>query len=461
MIRKATATATNDYDELMVRRVTWHGGSGFDPIVIHDWLFEHQKKLVEYAIRKGRAAIFADTGLGKTAMELSWSENVVRHTNRPVLLVTPLAVARQIEDEAERFGISAGVSRNGEPSQKDITITNFENIHKFNAGDFSGLCVDESSAIKNFDGKRREVIQSFCSGLKYRLLATATAAPNDFHELGTSSEALGYLGFRDMVTTFFRMETERDGLGWGRTKYRFRGHAEKPFWQWVVSWARAIRKPSDIGCNDDGYILPELTEIEHVVKNSTPREGWLFSVPANGLREEREERRVTLTERCELAAKLVEGNKPAVIWCHLNDEGDLLQKLVPDAVQVKGSMKDEQKESYLHGFAKGNHRVLITKPKIGCWGLNWQHCNNIVTFPGHSFEQYYQAVRRCYRFGQKQPVTVNVVTTEGEAGVMANLKEKQRKTERMFAGLVECMNREIAVAARHDFSKQEIVPKWL
>jgi hypothetical protein len=450
-----------NYDELMIKRVTWNESSGFDPIEIHDWLFDHQKLLVDYALRKGRAAIFADTGLGKTAMELSWSENVVRKTNRPVLLVTPLAVAKQIEKESHNFAISTEINRDGKKTKADITITNFENLHKFTPGDFSGLCVDESSAIKNFDGKRKEIVTDFCKPLSYRLLATATAAPNDFHELGTSSEALGYLGFRDMITTFFRMETEKDGLGWGRSKFRFRGHAERPFWQWVVSWARAIRKPSDIGCDDSRYNLPELKEIEHCITNSTPRDGWLFSVPASGLQEEREERRVTLTERCELAAKLAEGKEPAVIWCHLNDEGNLLEKLIPDAVQVKGSMKDEQKEDYLHGFAEGRYRVLVTKPKIGAWGLNWQHCNNVITFPGHSFEQYYQSVRRCWRFGQTRPVNVHIITTEGETGVLANLKQKQLKAERMFSNLVECMNREIAVAAQHNFNQNEELPKWL
>jgi hypothetical protein len=448
------------YQALMERRVTWSDSSGFEPIELHGWLFAHQSKLVDYAIRKGRAAIFADTGLGKTAMELSWAENVYRKTGRPVLLATPLAVARQIKSESERFGIESEVNRDGE-AVSPITITNFENIHKFDASDFAGLVVDESSAIKNFDGKRKQVITDFCKGLPYRLLATATAAPNDFHELGTSSEALGYLGFRDMISTFFRMEQEKDGLGWGRTKYRFRGHAERPFWQWVSSWARAVRKPSDIGCDDSGYILPELREREHMIANSTPRDGWLFAVPAIGLREEREERRVTLSERCEMAAALAQGSDPAVVWCQLNDEGDLLEKLIPDAVQVKGSMSDEQKEDRLHGFGTGKYRVLVTKPKIGAWGLNWQHCNNVITFPGHSFEQYYQSVRRCWRFGQKRPVDVHIVTTEGESGVLKNLKTKQAKADRMFSELVECMNREIALAARHTFSLEEKLPSWL
>lgn len=450
-----------DYSDLMVRRVTWNDSSGFEPIEIHNYLFDHQKLLVEYALRKGRAAVFADTGLGKTAIELSWADNVCRHSNKPVLLATPLAVARQIEKESVKFGLSAKIDRTGTPANANITITNYENLHKFNPHDFAGFVGDESSAIKNFDGKRKEIVTDFCKPLKYRLLCTATAAPNDFDELGTSSEALGYLGYRDMVTTFFRMVTEQDGLGWGRTKLRFRGHAERPFWQWVVSWARAIRFPSDIGCSDDGYILPALSEVEHVVSNSTPRQGFLFSTPANGMREEREERRVTINERCELAASLVSGTEPAVLWCQLNPEGDLLEKLIPDAVQVKGSMKDDQKEEYLNGFSEGKFRVLITKPKIGALGLNWQHCNNIVTFPGHSFEQYYQSVRRCWRFGQKKPVTVNIVSTEGESGVLANLKQKQAKCERMFSALVECMNKEIALLAKHGFSKKEEVPKWL
>jgi SNF2 family DNA or RNA helicase len=452
--------AFSEYEKLMIRRVTWNDSTGFQPIEIHDFLFEHQKKLVDYAISKGRAAVFADTGLGKTAIELSWADNVSRHTNKPVLIATPLAVAKQIELESKKFGIEASISRDGSPSGK-ITITNYESLHKFNSQDFSGFVGDESSAIKNFDGKRKETVTEFCKNLPYRLLCTATAAPNDFDELGTSSEALGYLGYRDMVTTFFRMVTEQDGLGWGRTKLRFRGHAEKPFWQWVVSWARAIRFPSDIGCSDDGYILPELKEIEHIVQNSAARDGFLFSMPAKGMREEREERRITINERCELAAELAKGNDPVVLWCQLNPEGDLLERLIPDAVQVKGSMKDDAKADCLHGFASGDYRVLITKPKIGAWGLNWQHCNNVITFPGHSFEQYYQSVRRCWRFGQKRPVTVHIVTTEGEAGVLANLRQKQAKCERMFSALVECMNREIAIQAKHSFSNKEELPKWL
>lgn len=448
------------YDDIMLRRVTWHDGTGFDPVIIHDFAFDFQKSLIEYACRKGRAAIFADCGLGKTAMQLSWADNVLRKTNRPVLLLTPLAVAQQTQEEAAKFGIEAAVSRDGK-NASGITITNYERLHYFDPADFAGVVCDESSAIKNFDGKRKEQVTEFMSDMDYRLLCTATAAPNDYHELGTSSEALGYLGFRDMVTTFFTQVTEHDHLGWGRTKYRLRGHAEHPFWRWVVSWARACRKPSDLGFSDDGYDLPPLIENEHIVENSTPRDGFLFSVPARGLREEREERRLNLSKRCELMAELSQGHEPCVNWCQLNAEGDLLEQMIPDSVQVKGSMRDDEKEEKLQAFSRGEIKTLVTKPKIGCWGLNWQHCNKVNTFPSHSFEQYYQAVRRCWRFGQQRPVTVNVIATEGESGIVANLREKQERTEAMFKNLVACMNREISMDARHDFSDREELPSWL
>lgn len=448
------------YDEIMLRRVTWHDGKGFEPVIHHDFLFPFQQALVEYACLKGRAAIFADCGLGKTAMQLAWADNVVRKTNRPVLILTPLAVAQQTKEEADKFGIEAAVCRDGQ-HKGGIVITNYERLHLFDPSDFAAVDADESSAIKNFDGKRKTQVTDFMAGMDYRLLCTATAAPNDYHELGTSSEALGYLGYRDMITTFFAQVTENDHLGWGRTKYRLRGHAEQPFWRWVVSWARACRKPSDLGFSDEGYDLPPLIENEHIVQNSTPRDGFLFPVPACGLREEREERRLNLAKRCELMADLSQGDEPCVNWCQLNDEGDELERSIDGAVQVKGSLRDEEKEERLHAFSRGEIRVLVTKPKIGCWGLNWQHCNKVNTFPSHSFEQYYQSVRRCWRFGQKNSVTVNVVATEGEAGIVANLREKQQRTEAMFNNLVACMNREISLDARHDFANQEELPAWL
>jgi hypothetical protein len=296
-----------------------------------------------------------------------------------------------------------------------------------------------------------------------RLLCTATAAPNDFWELGTSSEALGLLGFRDMITAFFKQETSKDIHGWGRTKYRFRGHAEHPFWSWVCSWARALRKPSDLGdFNDERFQLPPLIENEIVVQVTTPRDGMLFSMAANDMREERAERRHSLKERCDKAAEIAISHKgPTVLWCELNPEGDLLEKLIPDCVQVKGSMSDDAKEEALVAFSKGQVSRLVIKPKIGAWGLNWQHCSNMVVFPSHSYEQYYQLVRRCYRFGQTKPVNVNVVVCEGERGIIKNLARKQHQTMKMFDSLVTHMKDEMALSSQDNFPVNERIPKWL
>ena len=448
------------YQDLLTRRTQLGGEFGFSPKYLPDFLFDFQRYLVEWAVRKGRGGVFADCGLGKTPMQLVWAKNVRVHTGKPVLILTPLAVAGQTASEAEKFGIDAAVSRDGKLTAP-IVITNYERLHYFNCEDFGGVVCDESSALKNFDSARKKAVTEFMRNMEYRLLCTATAAPNDYFELGTSSEALGYLGFRDMITKFFKMDQQGGGFGWGRTKYRFRGHAEQPFWRWVCSWARAIRRPSDLGFDDTRFVLPPLNEVERIVENSTPRDGMLFSIPARSMREEREERRITINERCELVASMIPKDRPAVIWCHLNAEGDLLSKLIPDAEQVSGSMSDDAKEDRLKAFTDGGLRVLVSKPKIGCWGLNWQHCSDVYTFPSHSFEQYYQAVRRCWRFGQTNPVTVNIIATEGEAGITANLQRKAKQAEQMFEGLVSHMNDELAIDRTEFFTMQERMPSWL
>ena len=449
-----------NYKTFLERKRQFGSESGFSPLWLPDWLFDFQRHLVEWSVRKGRAAIFADCGLGKTPMQLAWAENVVRKTNRPVLILTPLAVSAQTVREAEKFGIEAKQSRDGKHAG-GIVVTNYERLHYFSPTDFAGVVCDESSAIKNFAGARRELVTEFLRTIPYRLLCTATAAPNDYFELGTSSEALGYLGFRDMITMFFKQETSKYHLGWGRTKYRFRGHAEHPFWRWVCSWARACRKPSDLGYDDGRFVLPPLNEREVFIENSTPRPGMLFSIPARDIREEREERRVTLSERCERVAELASANGTSVTWCHLNDEGDLLQKLIHGAAQVKGSMSDDAKEEVLQAFSNGSIQRLVIKPKIGCFGLNWQHCHDIYTFPSHSFEQYYQLVRRCWRFGQTQPVNVNIIATAGEAGVMRNAQRKSAQASRMFSNLVQYMHDELALSHQEQFPDRERMPQWL
>lgn len=449
------------YTDFIRDREQTSSGSGFEPIELPDCLFPFQRHLTDWALRMGRAAIFADCGLGKTLMQLVWADNVARHTGKPVLILTPLAVGQQTIVEGKRFGFDVTRSQDGTP-HKWITVTNYERLEHFNADDWGGVDCDESSIIKSFGGKTRKLVTQFMKRVPYRLLCTATAAPNDFHELGTSSEALGYLGYRDMLSRFFKEDSAKDFLGWGRKVYPFRGHAAEPFWRWVCSWARACRRPSDIGFSDEGFGLPPLLEHEYTVRSEQARPGMLFATPAVTLDEQRDERRSTIGARCDEAAQRVaEHDGASVVWCHLNEEGDRLEKSIKGAVQVKGSMSLDEKEARLIGFSTGEHQAIITKPKIGCWGLNWQHCHNVVTFASHSWEQYYQAVRRCLRFGQQHPVKVSIVTSECESRVLSNLQRKAKQADEMFAALVRHMSDSLAIDVDYGFTQKTEVPRWL
>lgn len=654
----------NDYDAFLDAKSHYSEMHGFEPLWMPSFLMDFQQSLVDWATRKGRGAIFADCGLGKTPMQLVWAENVVRRTGGRVLILTPLAVGAQTMREAEKFGIEAHRSWKGE-LPGNIIIANYERLHHFNAADFSGCVCDESSILKNYDGSYKAQITEFMRKMSYRLLCTATAAPNDYIEVGTSSEALGELGYMDMLNRFFKndqnptCDTKRK---WAKTggevpKWRFKPHAETPFWQWVCSWARAVRKPSDIGFDNDGFILPPLIEKDHLVEAQKPRPGMLFALPAVGLWEQREERRHTINERCEKAAELSQTQESHLIWCHLNKEGDLLEQLIPGSIQVKGTDSDEWKEaavewfkgercicndpmfraklatcgkenikkignkgspqtqSTLQGSRDINHlelqkktrcicepitkpistdgenvlknsaiditqndvnnmrlthqseirlgltqnngsnliptrdsisicenmglldksikrcspirmedvqyveaktleieegcdstlttvtpqelledcfvptvtedsgismmtqenskkqqctcgyisgrRVLISKPVMFGFGLNLESCAHMTFFPSHSYEQYYQSVRRCWRFGQTSPVRVDVVTTEGEAQVMKNLQRKADAADKMFSQLVAFMNDAIKVNRDNQFINRQELPAWL
>ena len=459
-----TKEIVGDYWSYLDTKSQGGADSGFEPVWMPGFLFDFQSAMVDWAVRKGRAAIFADCGLGKTPMGLTWASNVARKTGKPVLYLTPLAVASQTVREAHKFDIDAVHSRDG-ASAGHIVVANYERLHHFTASDFSGVVCDESSILKSFAGQRRGEITAFMRKVPYRLLQTATAAPNDYVELGTSSEALGYMGHMDMLNRFFKNDLNNSATGRMRgevIKFRLKGHAEQPFWRWVCSWARAIRRPSDLGFDDSAFVLPPLVETEHLVEAQTLADGMLFAMPAVGLKEQRDERRRTVQERCERISSLVNNTgQPALVWCHLNDEGDMLEKLIPDAVQVSGSDSDERKEDRLEAFADGRARILITKPKIGAWGLNFQHCNHVTFFPSHSFEQYYQSVRRCWRFGQKRPVTVDIVTTEGERGVMRNLQRKAAQADVMFSHLVAEMNQALAIERANNMTKKMEIPSWL
>lgn len=454
----------NNYNEFLINKNNVGSDSGFDPIFMPEFLFDFQSHLVTWALKKGRSAIMADCGMGKTPMELVWAENVKRKTNGNVLIITCLAVTQQIEQESIKFNIKATRSHDG-TCHSGLTITNYEKLHLFNPDDFTGIVCDESSILKNFDGKRKKEITNFMRKCPYRLLASATPAPNDFTELGTSSECLGYIGYIDMLNKYFKNTLNNSARGRMQgevIKWRFKGHAESAFWKWVSGWAMAIRKPSDIGYDDAKFILPDLTHSEHIVESGIKKDGSLFTLPAVGLQEQRTERRNTIEDRCKKVADIV-NNKTgfSIVWCHMNDEGDLLERLIHNSVQVSGKDSDTSKESKFLKFTRGDVKVLITKPKIGAWGLNFQHCNHMTFFPSHSFEQYYQAVRRCWRFGQTRPVHVDIITTEGEKGVLKNLQKKEIQSSDMFDSLIEHIGSENKIKQLNTFNNNLEIPKWL
>jgi len=391
----------NGYKEFIGAKQLRKSRCGFDPIWMPDFLYDFQLHLTDWAIRKGRAALFEDCGLGKTPQVLVWAENVIRKTNRPVLILAPLAVSKQFVREGEKFDIEVHNSRDG-GVVKGINVVNYERLDRFDARDFSGVVADESSILKSFDGKMRRRITDFLSKVDYRLLDTATPAPNDYIELGTSAEALGVMGRNQMLGMFFSHS------GKSTQDWKLKGHARKAYWQWVIKWARAIRKPSDFGFEDGAFELPPLTTKYHILPSKSEGNGHGFLCYANTLEEQRAERRLSLRDRCSKVAELIPSDRPAVVWCHLNDEGDLLEKMIPDAVQVAGRDRDDVKEDRVVAFSAGQIRVLVTKPKICGWGVNWQHCSDVFCFCSHSWESYYQLVRRCWRFGQNKEVEVNV-----------------------------------------------------
>ncbi len=444
-----------EYSEFLERKSQAASNVGFEPVYMPDFLYDFQKALVEWAVRKGRTAVFADCGLGKTPMQLAWSENVVRKTNGKVLILTPLAVSYQTAREAEKFGIEAAVSRDGK-SAPNITIANYEMLAHFSPDDFAGIVCDESGILKNYSGATRNAIIDFSKTLRYRLLATATPSPNDYTELGNSAEALGVMRRVETLGMYF-IHDGGDTQGW-----RLKGHAKHPFWAFVASWARAVRKPSDLGFADGKYILPPLRNHKHILP-SKAMEGYLFPITAITLDEQRRERRETIESRCGKVAEIANSNSdPFIAWCSLNAEGEMLTKMIGGAVEVSGSLRDEEKEERLLAFSRGEIRALVSKPSICGHGMNWQHCASMSVFPSHSHEQYYQIVRRCWRFGQTRPVDVHVVTTESESAVVENLERKERESAELFAQIVANMSEfYTSNNGRYHAEKKASVPSWL
>lgn len=441
------------------------GDSGFEPVYYPDIAFDFQRAVIKKAVVKGRYATFADTGLGKTLIELSIAENIVRKTNGRVLILTPLAVAFQFLCEAEKIGIDdIEQSRDGKFTRK-IVVANYERLHHFNPDDFDCVLLDESSILKNFNGATRDAIVVFIKRVRYRFLATATPSPNDFIELGNSSEALGYMGYMDMLTKFFKStqgsaDSNNRSIG---EKFYLKPHAERDFFAWVNQWAMMIKRPSDLGFDDSRYVLPELITNTHIVKNDNTLcvngQFSLFATPARTMFEVRAEQKQTTRERCEKAVELSLG-KTSVYWCNTNDESAQLKAMDKEAVEIIGSMTIDKKESVLIDFAKGNIERLITKASMTSMGLNWQHCNDTVYFPTWSYEQYYQAIRRFWRFGQLNPVNVNLVISSGQERVMQALQEKTAKAIELYDNLVRNTNPDFSYAAR-EFQNIGRLPSFL
>ena len=451
-----------NYEDFIKNKKHSIGNFGFEANYIPDIAFDFQKYIIEKAITKGRMAIFADTGLGKTLIQLSIAKNIINHTNKKVLILTPLAVAFQFILEAEKLGIDdIEYSKDGKHTKK-IVVCNYERLHYFNENDFVGIILDESSILKNFDGKTKWAVTSFMKKIPYRFLSTATPAPNDYIEFGTSSEALGYLPYMDMLTKFFANNENNvrpQDIG---TKWYLKPHAKNEFFSWLNQWSISIKKPSDLGFSDERYKLPNLIENKVYVKNE---KNWvinnqimLFNGIAKTMSEVREEQKGTFTERCEKAVELAK-DKTSVYWCNFNDEGDLLNELDKDAIQLKGGMTIEKKEDILLNFANGNIKRIITKPKITSFGLNWQHCNHTVYFPTWSYEQYYQSIRRFWRFGQTKDVTVDLVLSDGQKRVIDTLLYKTNKAIE-FNKLIQSNINGVVDLSKKEFTKEIIKPKF-
>ncbi len=454
-----------NYADFIKNKTHSTGSFGFDPVWMPESAFDFQKHIIDKAIHKGRIGMFADTGLGKTLLQIAIAENIIRKTNKRVLILTPLAVAFQFIDEAARIEVADIAHSKDGTITKKITVCNYERLHLLNPNDFECVMLDESSILKNFAGQTRDQIVAFIKRVPYRFLSTATPSPNDFIELGNSSEALGYMGYMDMLTKFFKsnqnsVDSNNRNIG---EKFYLKPHAERDFFAWVNQWSVMVKKPSDLGFSDNGYDLPALHVNKHMVQNSKTLcidgQDSLFAMPAKTMNEVREEQKLTVKERCEQAVQLA-GDKTSVYWCNLNEESSLLKTLDSDAVEIIGGMSIDRKEEILVAFARGEIKRLVTKARMTSMGLNWQHCKHTVFFPTWSYEQYYQAIRRFWRFGQKSEVTCDMVISEGQGRVLEALEQKTQKAIELYGNLVAAANQDFSFSVK-EFNQTAKLPEFL
>lgn len=456
------------YEEFLKKKEMTIKPSGFITDNLNENLFDYQKAIVKWALRKGKAALFEDTGLGKTIQQLAWADAVNKHTYRPVLILAPLAVAEQTSKEAVKFGMKCKLCESHEDIVNGINITNYEKIHKFDTSCFSGIVLDESSIIKSYSGKTTKDLQERFEHTPYKLCCTATPSPNDYTEIGTTAEFLGVMPRSEMLSTFFINDSMGKGKN-GRIGWRLKGHAEKSFFKWISSWAMMIKNPSDIGFDGSRFILPKLNINEIVIETESDGNS-LFVEYAETLNERRQARKESIEERVKIAKKIAESSEQCLVWCDYNYESEALHKAINGSVEVKGSDLPEHKKNAMIGFSNSNVKCLISKPSICGFGMNWQNCNTMI-FCGlsDSYEQFYQAIRRCWRFGQKNDVNVYVIISEKEMEVLLNIKRKQSEHDRMSKEMIAIMSEQsISEINNYVIEKTEYnpliamtLPQWL
>ena len=438
-----------NYDDFIASKRMIDHDSGFDvdDSAINQDLFPFQRLVVKWALRRGRAAVFGGTGTGKTPIQLEWARHVHEHTGEDVLIFAPLAVSAQTKREGEKFGVPVNVCRKQADVKQGINITNYEMLEHFESDKFGAIVLDESSILKGMFGKFRRMITDFASCIDFRLACTATPAPNDTMEIVNHAEFLGIMSEKEILALFFTQDFNATSHKW-----RLKGHAVKDFWRWLASWARAFRSPKDLGFDDDRFILPPLRIHQHVVETDPLSKGTLFAMEARGLTEEREARRVTIDERVAMAASLVnETDEQWIVWTDLNEESAKATKAVDGAIEIKGSDSIEHKERSILEFVDGSARCIVSKPQMFGFGLNLQNCSNMVYVGmSHSWERYYQSIRRCWRFGQTKPVHVHVITSDMDGAVVANIERKEREAEALFENLVSNMHEHQVESAKRD-----------
>lgn len=444
-----------NYEDFLKAKAKTFIPCGFAPATINPMLFPFQKDIVQWALRKGRGALFEDCGLGKTGQQIEWARQVSEHTGLPVLIFAPLSVSRQTADiEGPKFGVQITLCKSAEDIRPGVNITNYDRLERFLGVNLGGIVLDESSILKGFDGKTRKAITDFARDIPYRLCCTATPAPNDYMELGNHAEFLGVMTVAEMLATFFVHD------GGETSKWRLKRHAEKEFWRWICSWAVAIRKPSDIGHSDEGFTLPPLRMHQIAVESPIP-DGCLFPVEASTLDERRAARKDSIEQRVAEAAAIVNADREQwTVWCNLNSESEALTTAITDAVEVTGSDKDDHKERAAVEFINGNIRTIVSKPSIYGYGLNFQNCHKLaIVGLSDSWEQLYQLIRRHWRFGQKQPVDCYIITSEAEGAVVKNIERKESQAQAMMEGMVAAMRDEMNRELHGEHEKKTTVER--